>query len=110
MNGYKTATFPDLVVDHLKPRNVMEGNLFRRNWQLGIREYAMANHPLFEIAKCCGRCFDFPPIVGALARLAGYAWAALTSRKRFLPFDLTNYMRQEQMARLKQLFFRQSCD
>src|SRR5208337_5216878 len=29
-NGYQTATFPDLIVEHLKPRNASEGNILRR--------------------------------------------------------------------------------
>lgn len=100
MNGFRTATFPDMTVDHLKPRNVAEGNLFRRNWQFGVRDYALANHPLFEVAKCCARYLDFPPLVGSLARLTGYAWAFLNGRHRALPTEVASYIRQEQLARL----------
>jgi len=100
MNGFKTATFPELTVDHLKPRNSTEGNLFRRNWQMGVRDYVLASHPLFELVKCCARCLDSPPLVGALARLTGYGWAALNHRKRLLPVDVINYIRREQLTRL----------
>lgn len=100
MNNFKTSTFPDLIVEHLKPRNVAEGNLFRRNWQLGVRDYALASHPLFEVAKCCSRCMDFPPLMGSLARLMGYGWAAISNQKRQLPADVCVHIRREQLARL----------
>ena len=47
--GFKTETFPEIEVDHLKPRNIAEGNRIKRTWQMGIREYALGNHPLFEM-------------------------------------------------------------
>jgi glycosyltransferase involved in cell wall biosynthesis len=101
MNGFRTATVPDLVVEHLKPRNIAEGNLFRRNWQLGTRDYALGGHPLFEVVKCCARTLDSPLLIGAVARLFGYSLAAMTWRQRFLPKDVVNYIRREQLARLQ---------
>jgi glycosyltransferase involved in cell wall biosynthesis len=100
MNGFRTATYPNVTVEHLKPRNVAEGNLFRRNWQFGIRDYALANHPVFEAGKCCARCLDFPPLVGSLARLTGYVWASMLGNKRSLPTGVASYIRREQVARL----------
>ena len=100
MNGFKTATFPDLLVDHLKPRNVSEGNLLRRNWQLGVRDYALGYHPLFLVAKCCARTLKSPPLVSAAAHFVGYSWAAVRRSERILPKELVGYIRQEQLARL----------
>jgi glycosyltransferase involved in cell wall biosynthesis len=100
MNGFRTATFSDVVVDHLKPRNSAEGNLIRRNWQFGIRDYALGNHPLFEIAKACARCLDFPPVIGSLFRLLGFGWASASRRKSSLPADVVLHIRREQLARL----------
>jgi len=51
------GTFPDLIVDHLKPRNISEGNVFRRNWQMGS-DYALGSHPLFEVVKCMARTME----------------------------------------------------
>jgi glycosyltransferase involved in cell wall biosynthesis len=100
MNGYRTETFADLIVEHLKPRNVAEGGPLRRHWQFGTRDYALASHPVFELAKCCARWGDFPPVLGALARLSGYGWAAVRNRKRQLPPDVCIHIRREQLARL----------
>lgn len=100
MEGFKTATFPDLVVDHLKPRNSAEGNLLRRNWQMGVRDYALASHPLFELAKCFARSLDFPPLIGSLSRLLGYGRAAVGRHKCQLPPEVVHYIRREQLTRL----------
>lgn len=101
MNGYNTRTFPELIVEHLKPRNLAEGNLFRRNWQFGVRDYALGAHPLFEVAKCGARLTDSPLIVGAVARLLGYLSANVHSPQRHLSEELINYVQDEQLRRLR---------
>jgi hypothetical protein len=60
MNGFQTSLIPELVVDHLKPRNVSQGGIVRRKFQLGVRYYALAYHPAFELVKCVGRTGESP--------------------------------------------------
>jgi glycosyltransferase involved in cell wall biosynthesis len=100
MNGYQTQTFPDIEVDHLKPRNIAEGNIFRRFQQLGIREYALGNHPLFEAVKCAYRCLEYPFVVGGVMRFWGYLGCYLNGRGRMLPEDIVKRIRGEQLRRL----------
>jgi poly-beta-1,6-N-acetyl-D-glucosamine synthase len=104
MHGFKTELIPELVVDHLKPRNASEGGAFRRKCQLGIRDYALGYHPLFEFVKCAGRITEPPFLVAAAARLAGYFVATLRKRPRLLTPDLIAFVRQEQMQRLRTFF------
>lgn len=101
MLGYETRLLTELVVDHLKPRNVWAGGLFRRKWQLGVREYALGNHPLFELLKCLGRVSEPPWLVGALCRWTGYLGCALRRLPRPVPADVVAHIRREQLARLK---------
>jgi glycosyltransferase involved in cell wall biosynthesis len=103
MRGFKTETFPEIEVDHLKPRNIAEGNLFRRTWQLGVREYALGNHPLFEMIKCGYRCIERPVLLGGFLRFAGYVWCVLNHRPRMLPAEIRRCIRREQMTRLFRL-------
>ncbi len=105
-NGYHTATFPDLIVDHLKPRNASEGNVLRRNWQLGIRDYALGSHPLFEILKCVSRCVDSPLVMGAALRMTAFLWCTVTRRRRIITTELVERVRQEQVSRITPRFFR----
>ena len=104
MCGFKTELLQELVVDHLKPRNISEGGVFRRKWQLGIRDYALGYHPVFEFLKCMGRITEPPFLFGAIARFWGYCFATLQKRPCLLPPDLKAFVRQEQMQRLRRLF------
>jgi biofilm PGA synthesis N-glycosyltransferase PgaC len=99
-NRYHTQTFPDLVVEHHKSRNSAEGSPLRRKWQMGLRDYALGNHPLFETLKCAYRSLEAPIAIGAVARLSGFAWCTMMRRKRFLPPEIVKLVRAEQAARL----------
>ena len=99
-NGYATRTFPELVVEHLKPRNTGEGGSIKRKWQMGVRAYAVGSHPLFEFVKCGSRILEAPLAVGAAARFAGFAYSAVSRRKRVLAPSLIKDVRKEQLARL----------
>lgn len=99
-NGYHTQTFPDLIMEHLKPRNVGEGNKLRRKWQMGLRDYAIGNDPLFEILKCVFRLREQPFLIGAVARICGYAGCVLGRRPRVLSPKVVRMVRAEQRARL----------
>jgi poly-beta-1,6-N-acetyl-D-glucosamine synthase len=100
MNGFSTETFCDLKVDHLKPRNVSEGNIFRRFMQLGVRDYALGNHPLFETLKCIYRCISKPYLIGGGMRFIGYCLCYFKKKERMLPSVIIQHVRGEQMARL----------
>lgn len=103
MRGYETELLTDLVVDHLKPRNISEGGLLRRTWQMGIRDYALGYHPLFEFAKSFGRLLEPPLFVGSIAWWTGYCCAALQRRQRSVPGDLLKFVHDEQKKRLLQM-------
>lgn len=104
MHGYRTRLFTDMVVDHLKPRNIAEGNMVRRKWQMGVRDYAAGYHPLFEAIKCASRLKDPPLVIGATAWWVGYCTAVLQRRPRIVPPDVVNYVRKEQWDRLGRTF------
>src|ERR1700733_15304970 len=103
MNGFQTSLIPELVVDHLKPRNVSQGGIVRRKFQLGIRDYALAYHPGFEFVKCIGRINEPPFLVGAAAWFAGYCMSAIGRRPRLIPPDLVQFVRREQVQRLRNI-------
>ncbi len=104
MNGYQTRLFTDLVVDHLKPRNISEGGVVRRKWQLGVRDYAAGYHPVFETVKCLSRLKDPPFIIGAVAWWVGFCMASLQRRERVVPPSVIGQIRHEQRTRLRRLF------
>jgi len=101
MLGYETSLFPELVVEHLKPRNKAEGGLLKRKWQLGVRDYALGYEPVFEFLKCLSRFLDKPAFIGALAWFMGYSWACLRRPNRIIPEQLLRFIRTEQRQRLR---------
>ncbi len=103
MNGYQTALCTDLVVDHLKPRNISQGGVFRRKWQLGLRDYALGYHPIFELIKCIGRVPDSPFLVGAIAWWLGYCTASLRKYPRIVPSNVIEHVKSEQRRRMLSL-------
>jgi poly-beta-1,6-N-acetyl-D-glucosamine synthase len=106
MNGFRTTLFVDLVVQHLKPRNIAYGNPLRRKWQMGLRDYAIGYHPLFEFIKCLSRLTE-PPLMGFLAWWAGYCSGPLRRRHRVVPPQVIAHLRSEQSHRLRRFFLRQ---
>jgi glycosyltransferase involved in cell wall biosynthesis len=100
MQGFKSRTFPDLMVDHLKPRNIAHGGVFRRFTQLGVRDYVLGNHPLFETVKCVYRCFEYPYVVGGIMRWLGYISGYVYRTKQALTPDTIAFIRREQLGRL----------
>jgi glycosyltransferase involved in cell wall biosynthesis len=99
-NGFRTATFPDLRMEHLKPRNISQGNIASRYWQLGIREYALGYHPLFEMLKCLSRSLLSPVIIGSSVRFTAFFWCHLVRRKRMIDHKLINMIQDEQLSRI----------
>lgn len=103
LRGYETRLCTDLVVDHHKPRNIAHGGQLSRRWQLGIRDYGLGYHPLFELVKCCGKLHHHPFLFGAAAWWLGYCSAVLRRRSRVIPDELVRSVRREQVARLRRL-------
>jgi poly-beta-1,6-N-acetyl-D-glucosamine synthase len=100
MHGYETKLFTDLVVDHLKPRNISQGGVVRRKWQMGLRDYAAGYHLLFESVKCLSRLKEQPLFIGAIAWWIGYISAYLRNRPRIVEPAVVAHVRKEQIERL----------
>jgi len=109
MKGYKTHLITDLVVDHHKPRNISQGGLLKRKYQMGMRDYAVGYHPLFELVKCISRTIrDRPLFFASAAWFSGYVAASLRRRKRIVPKTLIAHVQKEQLSRLLGRQFTQS--
>jgi hypothetical protein len=103
MSGFETQLFTDLVVDHLKPRNISQGGPLRRLWQMGVRDYAVGYDPVFELFKCFSRATEPPFLASAAARWLGFCLATVRQRPRVVPDHVVAFVRQEQRQRLRSL-------
>lgn len=104
MAGYRTRLLSELVVDHLKPRNVSQGNVLKRRWQMGMRDHAVGYHPCFEAIKCLGRIGDAPWVAGSCAWWCGYVAGWITRKKSIVPTAVREHLRFEQIYRMRQVF------
>ncbi len=102
MNGWKTWSFPDMVVIHNKPVGTGHSkSMLKIRFRLGIGEYFLATHPLFLLFKSFRRCFkESPFILGGVARLIGYIYAFFMGEQRQIPIELINFIRKEQLERI----------
>jgi glycosyltransferase involved in cell wall biosynthesis len=106
MRGFETRLVTDLVVDHLKPRNISQGGPLRRVWQLGVRDYAMGYDAIFELVKCMSRVAEPPFLVSACARWLGFCAATVQRRPRVVPSDVVAHVRHEQRHRMQHMWRR----
>jgi hypothetical protein len=106
MHGWEVETFPDLEVLHYRYTGTAGGSQVRAKFRAGLLAHAMGYHPLFEVARCAFRLFDQPPLIGSFALLAGFCWASLKRYERQVPDNFVRYLRAEQSARLRSVFFK----
>lgn len=104
-NSWHVESFPELRVFHHRPTSTADGVLKGR-FSEGLRAFSIGSHPLFEILKCLDRVRGKPYFVGAVARMAGYIWASFSKEKRIVSKEFVQYLRKEQMHRIKSVFFK----
>jgi len=101
MAGFETQLVPELVVDHLKPRNAAQGSRIRGLWQLGARDYALGYGVLFEGCKSLARASERPLLIASLARWCGFCAALIARRPRVVPDHVIAFIREEQRKRIR---------
>lgn len=102
MRGWKSWSFPDLVVIHNKPVGTGHSRgLLKIRFRQGVGEYFIATHPLFMLAKSMRRCIkEHPFILGGIARIAGFLYGYCLREKRQIPDDVVRFIRREQIGRI----------
>lgn len=101
MKGWQTRTFTDKVSHHHRIMGTAEYGLFRARFRNGVKDYVLGNHPLWEIFRSFYQMSKNPLFIGGAALLSGYVWAAFGGANRQVSPELIDFIRQEQMQRLK---------
>ena len=100
MKGWKTRTFTEKSCLHHRAMGTAGRSLLRSRFKLGMKDYAIGNHPMWEFFRAA-RQMTLPPVLtGALALAAGYLWGVLGQVPRPVSPDLISFHRREQMQRL----------
>jgi glycosyltransferase involved in cell wall biosynthesis len=104
MKGWKTRTFTEKVCIHHRGMGTAHGNALNARFKLGVKDYAVGNHPLWELFRTMYQMTTPPIGIGGLALGAGYLCALLQRTQRPVPADLVAFHRSEQMRRLWKFF------
>lgn len=107
MRGWRVTSFPDLQVMHHRTTG-SAGGLVRGCFRQGRMDHSLGTLPLFELMKVLRRLHIDPYLIGAAARLAGFTFSYYPRDKRPVSDEFVAYFRQEQSARLLNLFRRKS--
>jgi len=102
MKGWKTWSFPDLKVVHLRPTGLRNAkSILRAKFVQGMSEYGLGSHALFVLLKSIKRSIQEKPYgTGGLVRMAGYLWAYVKREERQVNAEVIRYYRREQLYRI----------
>jgi poly-beta-1,6-N-acetyl-D-glucosamine synthase len=102
--GWKTRTFTEKNSLHHRLVGTAEHGPFHSRFDLGKQDWAIGNHPLWEISRGLYQMTKKPYVLRGMTILAGYVWAALRGVERPLPRELQALRRKEEMAQLARFF------
>jgi biofilm PGA synthesis N-glycosyltransferase PgaC len=101
MKGWGTRTWTEKVCVHHRELGTAQQNALRSRFKYGIKDYAIGNHPVWELTRAIYQMALPPFCVGGLALGAGYAWAMLRRVEHPVTPEFISFHRGEQMRRLK---------
>jgi len=100
MKGWKTRTFPGTLSTHQRVMGTAESGGLKAKFKYGIKDYAVGNHPLWQVFRACYQLKQRPIITGGLGLALGYFYAMVKRVERPVSEEFVNFTRQEQMQRL----------
>jgi len=98
MKGWKTRSFRDLPIYHLRMMGSAKG-MFRGRMRTGRVMYTIRAQPLFVLGKSLFRAIEKPYMSGLLIPF-GYFASFVTRPERLADMELAHFLRREQMGRL----------
>jgi glycosyltransferase involved in cell wall biosynthesis len=104
MKGWKTRTFTENVCVHHRKMGTGNSNAMMAWFRLGQKDYFLGNHPLWEVFRTLYQMTKKPFVVGGSFLLFGFAWAGLKGVNKPISKELMEFIRREQMGRLKAFF------
>ena len=104
MKGWKTRTFIEKECVHHREIAKAQGGVVKSKFKYGGKDYALGNHPCWELSRVAYQMTKKPYLAGGLALGAGYAWSALRRAERPVSEEFVAFHRAEQWQRLKRFF------
>ena len=100
MRGWKTRSFPEKRFHHYRSLGTAEKSELGSLFSYGEKDYCLGGSPVWQVFRVAYRMAKRPVIIGGLALLFGYCWAALRRIKRPVSRELMRFHRREQMRKL----------
>jgi len=104
MKGWKTCSFPEKRFHHYRSLGTAERGVVASLFSYGEKDFYLGGSPVWQLFRVCYRSAKSPFLIGGLALLAGYCWAALRRTKRPISPELMRFHRREQMNKLRAIF------
>jgi biofilm PGA synthesis N-glycosyltransferase PgaC len=102
MKGWKTRTFTEKVCVHHRKTGTAEQSVWRAGIKTGAMDYAMGNHPVWQVFRSLYQLTRKPYLSRGLAVAIGFLGAAMRRQQRPVSREFIRFHRREQMDRLKE--------
>jgi glycosyltransferase involved in cell wall biosynthesis len=101
MRGWKTRSFPEKRFHHYRSLGTAERSVLSSLFSYGEKDYYLGGSPVWQVFRVMYRMAKRPILIGGLALLFGYCWAALRRMQRPVSRELIRFHRREQMKKLR---------
>lgn len=101
MKGWKTRTFTEKTSLHHRKMGTGNSRPIMVWYRQGMKDYLLGNHPLWEIFRSVYQMSRKPVAIGGSFLFLGFALAGLKRVERPISRELMEFIRKEQMDRLK---------
>src|SRR2546430_2180634 len=103
MKGWTVRSFADKRFHHHRPLGTAEKGPVAALFSYGEKDYYLGGSPIWQLFRVAYRLTQRPRVVGGLALLFGYCWAALRRIERPVSPELMRFHRNEQMRKLRRV-------
>lgn len=101
MKGWKVRSFSEKRFHHYRTLGTAEKGPVRALFSYGEKDYYLGGSPVWQLFRVAYRMTKRPVVLGGLALLSGYMWAALRRSNRAVSPELMRFHRHEQMEKLR---------
>jgi glycosyltransferase involved in cell wall biosynthesis len=103
MKGWTVRSFADKRFHHHRSMGTAERGAVAALFSYGEKDYYLGGSPIWQLFRVAYRLTKPPRLVGGLALLFGYTWAAVRRRERAVSPELMGFHRNEQMRKLRRI-------
>jgi len=105
MKGWTVSAFPQKRFHHHRSMGTAERSDVSALFSYGEKDYYLGGSPIWQLFRGFYRMKDRPYVLGGMALLLGYAWAAITRTKRPVTAELMRFHRREQIKKLRAVLY-----